>query len=333
MKIAVFEAEPADRAAFDDLARRHEVVFFREPLTAANAETAKDADVVSVFVYSRLGAAVIARLPDLELVATRSTGIDHVDLAAAAERGIAVANVPTYGEQTVAEHVFALLTAISHNIVDAVNRTRRGDFTQEGLQGFDLEGKTLGLVGTGHIGKRTARIGRGFGMEVIAHDIAPDEDEAARWGYAHVPLEELYRRADVVSLHVPETEATRHMVDDDAFAAMKDGVVVINTARGGVMDVRALLRALASGKVRAAGLDVLPDEPTVREEAELLSRMFRKEHDLETLLADHVLLRLRNVIITPHSGFNTKEAVNRILTTTVDNIAAHERGEARNRVV
>ena len=332
MKIMVFEVEPWEYPTFEDLRGEHEVVFEERPLRAEVAERHADADIVSAFIYSRMDRSVLEKFEHLKLIATRSTGFDHIDLDLCREQGIKVANVPTYGDNTVAEHVFALLLALSHKMVDAVDRTRRGDFSMKGLEGFDLEGRTMGIIGTGNIGRHVARIARGFGMEVLAYDIAPDHDAADSIGFAYVDLPELLRRSDVVSLHVPGNERTRHLLSTDAFNQMKHGAVLINTARGPVVDIRALLRALADGRLAAAGLDVLPEEPAIREEAELLRQFFEKEHDLDALLADHVLLRMRNVIITPHSAFYTREAVQRILDTTRANIAAFIAGEPQNLV-
>lgn len=233
---------------------------------------------------------------------------------------------------TVAEHVFALLLALSHHLVEAVDRTRRGDFSQQGLTGFDLCGKTMGLIGAGAIGLHAARIARGFGMEVVVYDIAPNEAAAREIGFTYLPFDEVLQRADVLSLHVPANAKTRNMMSEREFSLMKEGAVLINTARGSIVDARALLGALASGKLAAAGLDVLAEEPVIREEAELLRSVFTRKHDLESLLADHILLRLRNVLITPHSAFNTKEAVGRILDTTRANIDAFLKGAPVNLV-
>ncbi len=330
MKICIFEAEPWERRAFDRLSGEHHIVCSDRPLTHDNVDAYADADIVSVFIYSELDAEVLAKLERLELVATRSTGFDHIDVACCRERGITVCNVPTYGTNTVAEHVFALLLTISHHIVEAVDRTRRGDFSQQGLRGFDLLGKTLGVVGTGDIGRHVIEIARGFRMEVVAFDVHPDAALAERLGFRYVDFDELLRRSDVVTLHVPLNEHTRGMIGEAEFATMKDGVVLINTARGPIVDVESMLFALSNGKLAAAGLDVLPEEPAIREEAQLLHRIFRETHDLQMLLADHVLLRMRNVILTPHSAFNTREAIERILDTTVDNIEAFLAGTPQN---
>jgi D-lactate dehydrogenase len=330
MKIVIFEIEPWERQAFEGLEGEHELVYESGQMNATMAERYADADIISTFIHSKLDGDVLRKFSKLKLIATRSTGFDHIDLDTCAEKDITVANVPTYGDNTVAEHVFALLLAISHNLIDAVDRTRRGNFSLEGLDGFDLEGRTMGIIGTGSIGRHAAKIARGFGMNVLAFDVEPREECAREIGFTYVGMTELLSRSDVVSLHVPGTAKTRHMMSTEQFDAMKDGAVLINTARGSVIDTQAMLRALSDGKLRAAGLDVLAEEPAVREEAELLRSYFTKAHNLDTLLADHILLRMRNVIITPHSAFKTREAVQRILSTTRDNIDCFIRGEPCN---
>lgn len=331
MRIAVLEAESWERTAFADLeAEGHRITYHKEPLEAANAADFADAEAVCIFIYSTVDAGVLDALPRLRLVATRSTGYDHIDLPACRARGVTVCNVPSYGENTVAEHVFGLLLTIGHNLTEAIDRTRRGDFSPQGLEGFDLRGRTLGVIGTGAIGRHVLEIARGFGMERLAHDKYPDAAAAERLDFHYCDLDTLLRQADVISLHVPETPETRGMIDEAAFGRMREGVVLINTARGSLVDVHALLRALATGKVRAAGLDVLPEEPVVREELEVLRTLFQQEYDYRTLLADHVLLRMRNVFITPHSAFNTREALQRILDVTVANLRGFARGQPRS---
>jgi D-lactate dehydrogenase len=333
MKIAVFELEPWEHEAFEPLRDNHELVRTESPLHPDNAADFADADAISTFIYSKLGADTLRTFDDLQLIATRSTGYDHVDARFCREHGITVCNVPSYGAHTVAEHVFALLLALSHHVVEAVDRTRRGDFSMQNLRGFDLLGKTLGVVGTGDIGRGVVEIADGFGMEILAHDVEPTPELIEAFDVEYVSLDELLDRSDVVTLHVPLDEETRHLLSYDEFDRMKAGSILINTARGEIVDTKALLRALGEGRVAAAGLDVLPEEPSIREEAELLRSIFREEHDLETLLADHVLLRMRNVIITPHSAFNTTEAIQRILETTVDNLDAFARGAPQSVVI
>ena len=332
MKIKIFEAEQWEHEAFDRLRETNEVEIFREQVTPENAGRHADAEVVSPFIYSDLRAETLEMLPRLRFIATRSTGYDHIDTAVCRERGIPVSNVPRYGENTVAEHVFGLLLAISHNLPEAIDRTRKGDFSQEGLRGFDLIGKTLGVIGVGGIGRHVIEIARGFRMRVLASDMRPDPEFARRLGFEYRDLDDVLRESDVLTLHVPANENTVHMMGPEQFRKMKDGVVIINTSRGSIIDVQALIRAIADGKVAAVGLDVLDEEPAIREEAELLSSIFRKKYDLETVLANSILLRLRNVIITPHSAFNTREAVQRILKTTVENINAFMEGRPQNLV-
>ena len=330
MKITLFDLEDWEREACERLADEHELTFVAEPLSEQNVADHSDAEVVSGFIFSSFGDQVIDRLPSVKLIATRSTGFNHVSIERCRERGITVCNVPTYGSHTVAEHVFALLLTISHKMDAAIDRTRKGDFSPKGLQGFDLQGKTIGIIGTGGIGRATIRLAKGFGMDVLAFDVRPDEDAARELGFQYLGMDDLLARSDIVSLHVPANEQTRHLISGDEFEKMKRGAVLINTARGDVVETKSLVRALAEQKLSAAGLDVLPDEPVIREEAELLRSVYEERRDLTTLLANHVLVHMRNVIVTPHSAFNTREAVQRILDTTVENIRAFAKGEPIN---
>ncbi len=334
MKIAVFETEEWEETACLRLQPEHSVSCTRDPLDVATAAAHADAEIVSTFVNSKLGADVLGQFPQLKLIATRSTGYDHIDLAWCAAHGVAVANVPDYGDSTVAEHAFALLLAVARNLVEAVERTRHGNFSQTGLRGFELNGKTLGVIGTGRIGRRAIEIARGFDMAVIAYDLYPDNDAAIRLGFRYAGLEEVLAVADVLTLHVPATPQTAAMIADREFGLMKPGAVLINTARGNIVDVPALVRALASGRLRAAGLDVLPEEPLIREEAEIFrADAPMEDRDLRALVANHVLLRFPNVIVTPHNAYNTQSAVRRIIATTVANIEAFAAGEPQNLVL
>ena len=333
MKICVFDVEDWEREAFAALAPDHELVFTSESLAANNVRDYATAEAISIFMYSRIDRQLLDAMPRLAVIASRSTGVDHIDMDACAQRGVTVCNVPSYGKNTVAEHVFGLLLMISHRLEEAVERTRKGDFSSKGLQGFDLYGKTLGVIGTGEIGTAVIRIASGFGMQVLAFDQVPDQAKARALGFRYVDLDSVLRSADVLTLHVPATPKTHHLIGRAQFDAMKAGAVLINTARGDLVDVRALVRALAEGKLSAAGLDVLSNEPVVREEAELLRSVYEERHDSSTLLADEVLVRMHNVIVTPHSAFNTREAVQRILDTTVENLRGFGRGRPTNTVV
>lgn len=330
MIVHAFEVEDWERDYFGAIAQDHELRLWQEPLSPRLLEQCRDAEILSTFIYSKLDEKSLREMPQLKMITTRSTGYEHIPVAACRERGITVCNVPTYGSNTVAEHVFGLLLTLSHNLEQAIDRTRKGDFSLRGLQGFDLFGKTMGVLGTGDIGVEVIRIARGFGMRVLAYDLREKQDLAHEMGFKYVQLDAALAESDVISLHVPSTPQTRHLLNDAAFAKMKEGVVIINTARGELIDTTALLRALAEGKVRAAGLDVLAEEPVIREEAELLRSVYERKHDLQSLLANHVLVHMRNVVVTPHSAFYTREAQERILQTTFENIRAFAEGSAKN---
>lgn len=333
MRVVVFEAEEWEARACRALSDRHELVCVKGRLTEENAARYANAEVVSTFINSRLDAAVLGHFPDLKLIATRSTGYDHIDLAWCAAEEVEIANVPDYGDVTVAEHSFALMLAAARYLVPAVERTRRGDFSQDDLRGIELRGKTLGVVGTGRIGRRAIEIARGFGMTVIAFDVEPQQSTADDLGFTYLPFAEVLAQADILTLHLPASPQTQDLISDTEFERMKTGALLINTARGNIVSVPALVRALANGKIRAAGLDVLPQEPLVREEAEVFRGPPLAKENLEALVANHVLLRFPNVIVTPHIAYNTHEAVARIIDTTIGNIEAFARGSPQNIVV
>jgi D-lactate dehydrogenase len=289
-----------------------------------------EARVLSTFCNSSVTAMALERMPSLELIATRSTGYDHIDVEACSRRGITVANVPTYGENTVAEHAFAMILALSRRLLQAERRGRRGEFVLEGLQGFDLNGKTLGVIGAGRIGLHVIRIGRAFEMEVLVYDPRSESILAEVLGFAYVPLDELLARSHVVSLHAPATPATHHMIDAAALSAMRGGAILINTARGDLVDTTALVDALADGQLGGAALDVFEGEREIGEEQELLSENL--DPGIRTALGRRLLADREDVILTPHNAFNSVEAVQRIAGTTVANIAAWARGEAQNLV-
>ena len=330
-KAVLFETAPWERRFLTRALAplRLSAQFVTEPLTETTVSKARGASVVSVFIYSKLTRPLINKLPAVRLIATRSTGFDHIDLAACRARKVIVSNVPAYGENTVAEHTFALILSLSRNVHKAYVRTVRGDFSLDGLQGFDLKGKTLGVVGAGRIGMHVIKMAKGFGMEVLVYDTRTDPFLKEVLDFHYVPLSELLRRADIVSLHLPYMAQTHHVMNRQTFRLMKRGALLINTARGGLVDTHALVWALDEGIVGGAGLDVLEGEELVKEERQLLEKNFSKDR-LITALKNHILLHRENVVITPHIAFDSREALQRILETTVANIAGFLHGAPAN---
>ncbi|MBI2647891.1 MAG: hydroxyacid dehydrogenase [Candidatus Wildermuthbacteria bacterium] len=308
--------------------------FIRGACSKESAEACKDAEILSVFVDSVLDGETLARMPLLKHIAARSTGIDHIDGAYCRTKGITISSVPSYGEYTVAEYTFALLLCLSRKIYDAYDRIREtGKFSQEGLRGFDLKGKTLGVVGCGKIGRHVASIARRFEMNVLIADPASASQEFAREiGGQVVPFEDLLGQSDIVTLHVPYADSTHHLVNERTIGLMKRGAYLINTSRGGVVETGALVKALKDGQIGGAGLDVLEEEGAIRDELDILIRGNEHEYDLKTVLANHILFDMPNVVITPHNAFNTAEALQRIVDTTVQNIRAFIAGTPLNLV-
>jgi D-lactate dehydrogenase len=328
----VTDIEPweADRLA-TKLPADVEVVFQPGPLRDAAGDALARASIVAPFIHSTVGLDEMSAMPGLRLVATRSTGYDHIDLVAAQKRGIAVCNVPTYGENTVAEHTFALILALSRRVHHAYVRTQRGEYTVEGLRGFDLYGKTLGVVGAGSIGLHVIRIAKGFGMRVIAHDLRRDRLLADVLGFDYVDIDVLLTESDIITLHAPAIPATHHLIDRAALEKVKRGALLINTARGTLVDTEALAWALNEGILAGAGLDVFEGEEYIQQEDAILGNPGADEQ-LRTLLRTHILTRRPEVVITPHIAFNSIEAVHRILDTTADNIRAFLDGTPQNLV-
>jgi D-lactate dehydrogenase len=331
-KVLFVEVEDFERRLLEEkcgACRNISADFRKETLDAAPADALKDIEALSAFIYSRIDQAALDKMPALKFVATRSTGFDHIDMQACRKRGVLVSNIPTYGENTVAEHTFALILNLTRKIHKAYERTIRGDFSLEGLRGTDLYGKTLGVIGTGKIGLHVVRIARGFLMKALAYDPYPNNQAALVMGFDYVPLDTLFTTSDIVTLHCPLTPDNKHMIDAAAIAKMKQGVIIINTARGGLIEPDALLAGLKSGKVGGAGLDVLEAEQAIREEAELLSTSYDLDA-LKAVVRDHIMLRMENVIITPHNAFNSVEAITRIAETTVQNIRSFFEGRPQN---
>lgn len=287
-RIVFLEVDSEDaapvREAFPDAA------IFPTPLEGnAIAAACRDAEIVSTFISSPWPRATLQKLPSLRLLCTRSVGYNHIDLAACAAQDVTVCNVPDYGSHVIAEHVFALLLGTLRHIREGAARTEHGHFDYHGLRGIALRGKTIGIVGTGKIGQCVARIAHGFGMRILGTDQCRTLDLEETYGLRYVPLEELLAQSNIISLHLPASDATHHIIDTRAFAAMQDGVILVNTARGELIDSAALLSALCAGKVRHALLDVLEHEQNFAE--------------------NKVLLTHPAVVATPHIAFYADDSM------------------------
>jgi D-lactate dehydrogenase len=332
LKIGFFELEHWEEKIIKDIFPKDKLFFSKRKLTLQAAKKHKNLEAIAVFVHSEVNKEILRKLPKLKLVTTMSTGFDHIDLEECKKRKIAVCNVPVYGENTVAEHTFALILALSRKIVDCVNRTHLGSFRLEGLRGFDLMGKTIGVVGGGNIGKHVIRMAKGFQMNVLVFDLYKDLKLAKKMGFKYASMEKLLKESDIVTLHVPHNKHTHHLINKDKLSLMKKNATLINTSRGGIIDTDALVYALKKKKIAGAGLDVLEEETELIEEIQLLKKEFTKNYDLKTVVENHILLEMPNVIITPHNAFNTNEALMRILETTVKNIKGYKGGRMINLV-
>jgi D-lactate dehydrogenase len=322
MRIAVFSTKPYDITFLEraNAAHQHELVFFDARLGPNTTALAHGCDAVCVFVNDCVNGDVVEALArdGIRLIALRCAGFNNVDLDAAAARGLTVVRVPAYSPHAVAEHTLALVLSLNRQIHRAYARVREGNFALEGLMGFDLHGRTAGVIGTGRIGAIVAHLLRGFGCRVLAHDVTPNPT-CEQDGVEYVPLDRLFRASDIVTLHCPLMPETYHLIDATALALMKPGVMVINTSRGALLDAAAAIEALKSGCLGALGLDVYEEEADMFFE-DLSSRV----------LKDDVFARLLtfpNVLITGHQAFFTSDALTAIAQTTLENISAFARGD------
>lgn len=302
------------------------------PASELTQEERDRIEVLSCFIRSEIDEAFLATCPSLRVVATRSTGLDHIDLDACKARGITVCNVPQYGENTVAEHTFGLILALARNVYQAVDRMKRGDASIDGLCGFDLYGKTLGVVGTGRIGLRVIRIARAFNMHVHAFDGRPQPLLADVLGFEYSDLDRLLAESDVVSLHLPLLPETHHLIGARELALMKPTAVLVNTSRGGLVDGAAALEALNAGRLAGLALDVLESEQVISEDSVMLHGDATSMDELRLVVESYRLIHHPKVIVTPHIGFYSREALQRIVVTTLDNITSTLAGTPTNRV-
>lgn len=322
MKVAVFSTKPYDRefllAANEEA--NHELMFYESRLTPETARLADGYPAVCAFVNDQLDAQVLLMLSrmNVELIALRSAGFNHVDLPAAEQLGFTVTRVPAYSPEAVAEHTVALILALARKLHRAYSRVRDGNFSLDGLLGFDIHGRTVGIIGTGKIGAAVAQIMKGFGCELLAHDVHHNPTVEALGG-RYVSRMELFENSDIITLHCPLVPATYHIIDEESLARMKRGVMLINTSRGALVDTRSVIRALKSGKVGALGLDVYEEEADLFFE-DLSNRVIQDD-------VFSRILTFPNVLITGHQAFFTRNAMEAIGRETIRNITAYERDE------
>jgi D-lactate dehydrogenase len=286
---------------------------------------------LATFIETPVSKTILDKLPHLKMIATMSTGFDHIDIVAAKARKIPVCNVPSYGENTVAEHAMALILALTRKIFPSVKRVKEDKFSYQGLCGMDLKGKTIGVVGTGHIGAHLIRMAKGFDLQVLAHDPFPNKDLAKKLGFEYTTLNKLLAQSDIVSLHVPLFKETYHLISQKNIKKMKKGAYLINTARGALVDPEALVWALENKQLAGAGLDVLEEENFLqREETILTAHPTTKQ--IKTDLMNKIIIDHENTIVTPHNAFNSTEALQRIADTTIENIKNFLNGQVTNDV-
>jgi len=334
MKIGIWEVtEDEKKDYFSQNLSEHELTFFENPLGEECLPEQRDFDVISVFVCSKVTDKVIRAFSNLKHICTRSTGFDHIDTEFAKLKNITVSNVPCYGSNTVAEFTFGLILSLSRKICLAYNQIKEtGSFSVKNLQGFDLQGKTLGVLGTGRIGRHVVVMAKGFGMNVVAFDPHPNQEHAKENDYVYLPFNDVLAQSDIITIHVPYMKETHHLIGKKQLAMMKKGAYLINTSRGGIVETEALIEYLRNGHLGGAGLDVLEEEGVIKDEMDFILKGHPEEHSLKAILADYALINMPNVIVTPHTAFNTREALLRILDTTIDNIETFIAGKATNQV-
>lgn len=298
-------------------------------------ERAQNCQILSTFMSSEISKDLLSQMPALQLIATRSTGFDHIDLNYTAARNIAVANVPSYGENTVAEYAFALLLSLARRIVPTALESRRGNFSQESLRGLDLNGKTVGVIGTGRIGRNFIRMASaGFGMRVLAYDAYPNASLGDEYGVQYVELDRLLSESDAISIHCPNLPSTHHLINRTNLGLLRPGVLLVNTARGSVVEIEALIEGMRSHIFGGLALDTFEGEDVWIQRAAILDGTFiPKSEDFRPAILAAFLQQYPNVILTPHNAFNSQEAVDRILWTALENIGHFVAGESLENLV
>src|SRR3989344_4047814 len=331
MKAAFFEISEEKEHYFSQNLPGIDLTFFKTPLDEESIPPQTDFEVVSTFVGSSVTAKVINSFPKLKHIAVRATGFDNIDAIYAKDKVIPVYNAPSYGSHPVAEFTFGLILSLARHIPQATYRLKvSSQFSFEGFRGFDLNEKTLGVIGTGKIGANVIKIAKGFNMKVVGFDVRQSQELTNSLGFSYLPLQELLKTADIVTIHVPYSQETHHLINKDNIFLIRKGALLVNTSRGAVVETDALFQAITQDHLGGAALDVLESEGELKEEAELLSNGKLNAEKAKSVLENHILIDLPNVIITPHMAFYTKEAEESIMETTTNNIKGVLAGTPQN---
>jgi len=317
MKIAFFEIEGWEKEVLRKAFPHDRLYFSPKKICLSDIRKIKDCEILTTFVNCKINRNTLQSLPSLKYIATMSTGYDHIDIGLCEEKGVKVSNVPFYGENTVAEYTFALILGLSRKLLNNVNLVKEKKYHFWGYRGFDLQGKTLGVIGGGNIGQHVIRMAKGFEMNVLVFDVLKDTSLAKNLGFKYASLVRLLQESDIVTLHVPYNKHTHHLINKENLSLMKKSAYLINTSRGGIVDTDALLKALKQKKIAGTGLDVLEHEHLMSRKK---LRRDIKENDFKLFKENKELVNMNNVLVTPHAAFNTQEALMRILQTTIDNI-------------
>lgn len=336
MKIVFFDTRDSEKEILTNFCQSdYECFFFKEPLDDQTILTdeMKQADVLSFFTFSRVNAAILKQFPNLKLVALRSVGFNHVDIDYCKANNIQVLNSFGYGNVTVAEFAFGLILDVMRKVARSYMNLKNEHLDSDIYTGFELKGKTLGIIGTGAIGAQVARISKGFDMEILAYDVYPKNELVEKYGVNYVSLDELLQKSDVISLHAPLTDANFHMINEEKINLMKPTAVIVNTARGELIDSKALYEVLSENRIFGAGLDVLEAENLLTQPGKIWDFDYLTNDYIKQTMINERLLKLHNVVITPHIAYNTKEAQDRILHITISNINAFFAGKIQNSVL
>lgn len=329
--IAFFDTTTKEKSSFEHYftGSKFKLLMFGEAIQKVPVYEFKEAQIVSIFTPSHIDESLISHLPKLKYIAARSTGVDNIDANACKKHGIGIGNVPGYGQTTVAEYALMLMLMLARKMPAIQDAVKSGHIPYKKLTGFTLHGKTLGVIGTGKIGMSVVAVAKSLGMHVMAHDPFPNEELAKKYSFSYVTVDELFRGADVVSLHAPLTPRTKHIVNEKTLNLMKEQAILINTARGELVDTTSLIRALQSKKIAGAAMDVIEGERTL--DLDIESELFLGNSKVSFEIAEvDILSKMHNVILSPHNAFNSNEALAFIRKTTAQNIQGFLGGKLQN---